>query len=379
MKELYAYYYLITVVYTTVFMAFGVVLLLGHVPRQAELKNYISGRRYFSGAFLFLGIWGIIEQATWSPVFGRADSYTYNEVYVMAAVSAIHAWFNGYAYLLMLNPSSENRRKVLLFGRFGLPAILLALLSITLLPPSVSRYFIWVLDMIYIAEISWIFSLCRKTYHINVMAIENYYDEPARIGWMNNVINLTLILAFFNVVQYHFPFVGIPLRIANTLFYIYFFMRIIDYIPAFLSIEKVTPLSYDETPAEKPNDKAPKTPRYYPNNLPNIIATWVASQRFCEENLNINDVAKQMNTNRSYLSAYLNQHLDITYSQWLNTLRVEHAKELFMAYPYKNIAEIGVLVGISEPYNFSRWFKQVTGMSPQQWMEEQYQINNIEK
>ena len=367
MKDLYSFYYLVTVVYTVVFTTLGIVLLLARVPREGELRNYISARRYFSLAFLFLGFFGLVELLVGLPLFVRASGYSYKEIYPMIAVSMIHAWLNGYAYLLMLNPPLYIRRKVLLFGRYGIPAILFSGALALLLPSFVSRYFIWLLDGVYVGAIGWMFFLCRKVYNQNVSALANYYDQPTHIGWMNGVINISLVLVFFNVMQYHIPIICIPLRIANTLFYIYFFIRIIDYIPLFLSIERVK-VSMQHT-NQSQTEKSFKTIRY-PNNMGALVARWVEKCSFCEENLTITDVAKQMNTNRNYLSAYLNHCLGVTYSQWLNTLRIEHAKFLICKNRDKNLGEISVMIGIPEPYNFSRWFKLVTGMSPQQWMDE---------
>lgn len=371
MKELLSAYYPITVVYTTVFLTLGTVLLFGKVPRLERLQNYLSGKRYFTASFLFLGIFGVIELLTAPLTRMSGTHYTYNDIFGMAAVSMIHAWLNGYAYLLMLSPAPRTRHRVLWFGRAGLPVIILAILLPTFLAPATSQHFVWLVDLIYTAEVVWIFMLCRREYDINVKAMDNYYDEPERLGWMNGVIICTLVLAFFNLLQYHVLPVGIPLRIANTLFYIYFFIRILDYIPTFLSIEEVTPLDAEEK-GRTTNAKSGETQKkqyYYPDNIPTVVAKWTEKKQFCRENLTITDVAGQMNTNRNYLSAYLNHSLGLTYSQWLNTLRVEYAEELFRENPGKNISEVGNLVGIPEVYNFSRRFKQVTGKSPQKWLK----------
>lgn len=371
MKELFPAYYLITVIYTTVFLTLGVELLFGKVPRRERLSNYLWGRRYFTASFLFLGVFGVIELLTKEPINIPRTRYAYNEVFVMATVSMIHIWLNGYAYLLMLNPKPYTRRQVLWFGRAGLPIIILVTFAPTFFAPALSQHFVWLIDLIYTAEVVWIFMLCRREYAINVRAMDNYYDEPERLGWMNGVIICTLVLAFFNMLQYHVPVVGVPLRIANTLFYIYFFIRILDYIPTFLSIEEVTPLDAEEK-GRTTNAKSGETQKkqyYYPDNIPTVVAKWTEKKQFCRENLTITDVAGQMNTNRNYLSAYLNHSLGLTYSQWLNTLRVEYAEELFRESPGKNISEVGNLVGIPEVYNFSRRFKQVTGMSPQKWLK----------
>ena len=70
-----------------------------------------------------------------------------------------------------------------------------------------------------------------------------------------------------------------------------------------------------------------------------------------------------MGTNHNYLSQYLNNSLDTTFQMWLNTLRIEESKRI-LASENISIEEVGVKVGIPESYNFSRWFKLVTGTTP---------------
>ena len=74
-----------------------------------------------------------------------------------------------------------------------------------------------------------------------------------------------------------------------------------------------------------------------------------------------------MGTNHNYLSTYINGYLNMTFQVWLNTLRIEAAKELLLNEPKMTIEEIGAQVGIPQGYNFSRWFKLVTELTPHQF------------
>ena len=83
--------------------------------------------------------------------------------------------------------------------------------------------------------------------------------------------------------------------------------------------------------------------------------------------ISIKDAASEMGTNQNYLSRYINSVLGMTFSVWLNTLRVEESKKLLTGPEKMSIEEIGQRVDIMEIYNYSRWFKTVTGMTPQQY------------
>ena len=57
----------------------------------------------------------------------------------------------------------------------------------------------------------------------------------------------------------------------------------------------------------------------------------------------------------------------MTFQTWLNTLRIEESKILLASNEKMSIEEVGIKVGIPQNYNFSRWFKQITDMTPFQY------------
>ena len=84
----------------------------------------------------------------------------------------------------------------------------------------------------------------------------------------------------------------------------------------------------------------------------------------------IKDVAMEMGTNHNYLSQYINSNLEMTFQLWLNTLRIEESKKILLSEEKLSIEEVGIKVGIPQNYNFSRWFKQLTDMTPFQYRRE---------
>ena len=97
------------------------------------------------------------------------------------------------------------------------------------------------------------------------------------------------------------------------------------------------------------------------------VEKWIEEKLYCKPDLNIKDVAMQMGTNQSYLSAYLNKHHNMTFQVWLNGLRIEESKTILTSGEKISIEEVGIRVGIPQSYNFSRWFKLITDMTPYQF------------
>ena len=102
-----------------------------------------------------------------------------------------------------------------------------------------------------------------------------------------------------------------------------------------------------------------------------LIAKWVEAEKYTTPGINIKDVATQMGTNSNYLSVYLNKVLDVSFATWLNTLRIDKSKEYLCGNQRLSIEECGIKVGYTSLYNYSRWFKTITGMSPSEWRKNQ--------
>ena len=107
--------------------------------------------------------------------------------------------------------------------------------------------------------------------------------------------------------------------------------------------------------------------------IPVMLNDWIDRKQFCRSGVSIKSVAKEIGINNNYLSKYLNNVLGITFHQWLHNLRIEEAKVLMKENPKIKLYEVAKAVGIPEEYNFSRWFKIITGMTANEWRVKSYQ------
>lgn len=79
--------------------------------------------------------------------------------------------------------------------------------------------------------------------------------------------------------------------------------------------------------------------------------------------LTLNDLARELGTNRTYLSNYLNQELHTTFYEYVNQWRVRRAKELLRETDLL-LEEVALLSGFNSMSSFRRYFSAHTGMSP---------------
>ena len=86
----------------------------------------------------------------------------------------------------------------------------------------------------------------------------------------------------------------------------------------------------------------------------------------CAEKLSLQDVADHCYVSQWHLSKLLHKHLDMTFYDLLNGVRVEKAKEL-LEDPALRISEIAAIVGYADTAHFSRVFKKSEGISANEY------------
>ncbi|HAG69998.1 MAG TPA: hypothetical protein DCL38_08495 [Lachnospiraceae bacterium] len=99
-------------------------------------------------------------------------------------------------------------------------------------------------------------------------------------------------------------------------------------------------------------------------------------QKYIEENLNgrlqLNEVAEVFGLSPAYLSSIFKKNAEIGFSEFVNTKKIEKAKELLLNRDMK-IYEVSDALGFESSYYFSRVFKKVEGMSPRDYINSKLQ------
>ena len=85
-------------------------------------------------------------------------------------------------------------------------------------------------------------------------------------------------------------------------------------------------------------------------------------QEHFREKITLPEVAEQIYVSQWHLSKLLNRPMGKNFSEVLNSIRIEKAKEL-MKDPSLRLADIAEMVGFLDVAHFSRVFKKLTGVS----------------
>ena len=122
---------------------------------------------------------------------------------------------------------------------------------------------------------------------------------------------------------------------------------------------------------EKPDDEEPvPDPQGTRSDLMSrITALMEEKELFRRTDLKLADLALELGTNVTYISACINGQAGISFNEFLTRYRVRYAQELMKNNPDKKLSHIAEESGFSGERSFFRNFKKVTGVTPRQWVE----------
>ena len=98
--------------------------------------------------------------------------------------------------------------------------------------------------------------------------------------------------------------------------------------------------------------------------------TRIIHQEMDKSRADVNHVAAAMGLSPFRLRRQMAQHTDEQLKDMIRRLRIERAEYLLRSRPELSIQEIAFLCGYADAPNFSRSFKQVTGLSPSEFQQQ---------
>lgn len=136
-------------------------------------------------------------------------------------------------------------------------------------------------------------------------------------------------------------------------------------LPNFLMLPEVT-VSKNDTRS----DPFANTSEAELNDLKTSLINFLENDKpYLEEELNLNALAKQLDTTDKKLSTLLNQYMDTTFYDLINSYRVASVKEKMASDKYDGLTLLGIAYesGFKSKTSFNRIFKKETGLSPSEY------------
>lgn len=345
--------------YTLIFGMLGAIVLLTKTPKQEGLESYKKSRTCLGIGLIVIAVYCIFMFF----VPGKTHE-NYVSFWLLVTFTLIHSWLT-YASLLFLMETPRYLTKSFIIDGLAPTSLLLISGGAGLAFPRIQSILFPVFGIIFGIKCTWMFYICRREFNKCKRDLENHYGEIPDIKWINSLIYISLFMSIATIVAFYTPQIHLFYYLAIPIIYIYIVLKINNFMP-----NKIDNVRYANLMQDSAVTEPPKKIKDLEEKLNPQIEKWISEKRFCTPEITIKDVAMEIGTNHNYLSQYLNNCKGVTFQIWLNTLRIEESKRILTSGEKISIEEVGIRVGIPQSYNFSRWFKVVTNMTPYQYRKQ---------
>jgi len=157
-----------------------------------------------------------------------------------------------------------------------------------------------------------------------------------------------------------------------VVFSIYYFLFAIMYMQYKNIFTKLEPEFIKDLALVNPVENEDKTQKKtYGFSWSNSKSQILDRQLYLQPGITVNDMSVLFHTNRTTFSTQLNKNEGLTFNQFINTLRIERAKQLLIENPHLTLADVAQQCGYTEQSNFTRQFRQLCNETPAVWLKAQ--------
>ena len=348
------FYILLEFGYVLVFGILGFMTLFLHIPKEKGMECYKKARLTLGTALTALSIYCIIR------LILPQDHAVYLDFWLLVTFTLIHSWLTYTTLLFLLETPKFLTKSFFIDGVIPITLMLgCGIAGIAI--PSAQKWMQICFGVIFGLKCAYMFYVCNREYDKCEKELKNYYDETPDIKWIKGLIHLSLFMSVMTIIAFYVTAIHLIYYLSIPVIYAFIVFKIINFAP-----RKIDAIRKKNITLTKPAEENKKV-KDLGEKIEPLVKEWIAQKKFCTPEITIKDVAMEIGTNHNYLPQYLNNHLKKTFQTWLNTLRIEESKILLTAKEKRSIEEIGAMVGFSQTYNFSRWFRIVTGTTPLQY------------
>ncbi len=340
----------------TVNLLLVLILIFIKPPRIKTLKAYRKTLNAIIVALLFISSVNFMELFDQHGISNKRFM-----ILTTLVVASYQVFLFSSTIINMLDASFYTRKRVMIEL---IPTTILSIVASLMYhysPGIALTICFWVFSVWFSFQVFYYSQQYIKTERLTTQKLDNFYSEEISnsLKWTRTAyIGMLLCSALTLISLLQNQILSIVFAICYTAYYIYFTLHYINYFNRFFDFQYAL---------EVPVEQSTRTINRSFEQLEDAIKKWEDTKNYTETGINIEQVAQQLKTNRTYLSNYMNVYRNISFKEWINQLRIEDAKRLMREFPEIPVAQIGVQVGIPDKSNFGRQFARVTGMSPKAW------------
>lgn len=100
------------------------------------------------------------------------------------------------------------------------------------------------------------------------------------------------------------------------------------------------------------------------------LERWVAEKHYIDIDSSPDKVAKELGITKNRLNIYFSKCVGVPFREWRTRLRIEEAERILREDDEVIVSSLHELVGVSDKSNFRRSFKQIIGMTPNEYRKQ---------
>ncbi len=94
----------------------------------------------------------------------------------------------------------------------------------------------------------------------------------------------------------------------------------------------------------------------------------ISQNLFLKPGIRVTDVASMLKTNRTYISKLVNDTYNMSFSDYINTLRIDYAEQYLLRNKDTKQTDLARICGFPNASSFNNTFKKFTGTTPRIWL-----------
>lgn len=352
--------------------------LAGRTPDKPIFENYRRSRRIMGWALLILAVNYTIHICT-----GLRFECPGAAILLNLCTYFLAYWLFSAAFITLLDRSYLTPKRIILNLSHWLGANALSTVVLFALPEGGLARQLGIFALTAWLVIYGVFLARRviRTYRQAVRIFDDTHSEDisAYIRWMyiftwwTVIYGVSCALLTFLPAQFEFIWV-----LSSVPFYIYLFCSYMNYLLFYEKVEtileKIAPESEDNSPQDEENalksGEKKEVPAYYAV-IEKRLPDWISSRGYTVPGLTIEDLAQTLGSNRTYVSNYIKQTYNMSFREWIATLRIEYAKGILAENPEMTVGDICEATGFISKSYFIRIFAEKEGVSPLKWRKGQ--------
>lgn len=104
----------------------------------------------------------------------------------------------------------------------------------------------------------------------------------------------------------------------------------------------------------------------------------IEKQYFLYPDLSLDKLAELMQVNKHYLSQAINENLKMNFFEYINSMRIEEAKNLLTSNKNYTVIEVAYQVGYNNKVSFNKAFKNITGLTPTEYKNQSKTVKHYQ-